>query len=272
MAQFGFMATSPDNPAYGISFRVLQYFHHLTNRCPQLSIQVFVKTLCYMCGTAFRSTYRSQFSNALDTYLEIQRRIETRLQTALGRTDRFWNIRHACIPCTYVLQNEPPLTFGTEIAIDGNNSLARMKRVAKEPNESGERESIERTDSRRIDDPMYLDRGLVDQFEGDLKSKKSKTKAAEPVSAPAAMETAPSPCPERWKNLADDSKKKGKGGFSETGLFLASCRHEAALAFCDMVESGEKFKYPFAVLNQLLDLLPGPILIGYDIGCGVSES
>ncbi|KZT31046.1 hypothetical protein SISSUDRAFT_995577, partial [Sistotremastrum suecicum HHB10207 ss-3] len=72
--------------------------------------------------------------------------------------------------------------------------------------------------------------------------------------------------------LADDSEKKGKGYFSETGLFLASCRHEAALAFCDMVESGEKFKYPLALINQLIDLLPDPLLIGYDIGCGFSES
>ncbi|KZS94709.1 hypothetical protein SISNIDRAFT_409261 [Sistotremastrum niveocremeum HHB9708] len=269
MARYGFMATSPDNPAYGISFRVLQYFVALTNRCPQLSIQAFVKTLCYMNCTAFRPSYRNQFSVAIDTYLELQRRIEQRMQSALGRTDKYWNIRHACIPCSYVLRDEPELTFGTEIAIDGNNSLARMKRLAKEPNEAGERESIERTDSRQIYDPIYLDRETVDVFEDDLKSK-AKGKGKEPTKEPVVGN--PSPCPDRWKNLADDSKKKGKGGFSETGLFLASCRHEAALAFCDMVESGEKFKYPFAVLNELLDLLPGPILIGYDIGCGVSQS
>ncbi|KZS97431.1 hypothetical protein SISNIDRAFT_406280, partial [Sistotremastrum niveocremeum HHB9708] len=31
-------------------------------------------------------------------------------------------------------------------------------------------------------------------------------------------------------------------------------------------------KYPLALINKLIDLLPDPLLIGYDIGCGFSES
>ncbi|KZS97430.1 hypothetical protein SISNIDRAFT_406211, partial [Sistotremastrum niveocremeum HHB9708] len=262
LAKHGYMATSPGNPARSFSFSVLRLYHALSNRCPQLSMQVFVKSLCYLHCVPYLASYRTQFSIAFDTYLEIQRRIEQRLNKELDRTDPNRSIQYACVPCSYVLKDEPKLTYGTLIAIDGNNSLARVKRVAKQENAEGRLESIERIDSREIHDAMYIKASYVNQFENDLKSQTKKRKEKANSDDPKVTNgdkgkgkgkekegteeedddeiEEPSPCPDRWKNLADDSEKKGKGYFSETGLFLASCRHEAALAFCDMVESGEK--------------------------------
>lgn len=42
--------------------------------------------------------------------------------------------------------------------------------------------------------------------------------------------------------------------------------------FSQIANISYRFKYPFAVLNLLLDVLPRPLLIGYDIGCGFSKS
>jgi Kyakuja-Dileera-Zisupton transposase len=49
----------------------------------------------------------------------------------------------------------------------------------------------------------------------------------------------PTPCVQRWVNLADESTKKRLGIFQKTGLFLSVCRHGMALVMCDMVQSGE---------------------------------
>ncbi|KZT31142.1 hypothetical protein SISSUDRAFT_1038663 [Sistotremastrum suecicum HHB10207 ss-3] len=48
LAKHGLMATSPGNPARAFSFSVLRFYHALSNRCPQLSMQVFVKSLCHL--------------------------------------------------------------------------------------------------------------------------------------------------------------------------------------------------------------------------------
>lgn len=49
----------------------------------------------------------------------------------------------------------------------------------------------------------------------------------------------PTPCVNRWTNLADELTKKMWGIFHETGIFLAACRHGMALLLCDMIRSGE---------------------------------
>jgi hypothetical protein len=47
------------------------------------------------------------------------------------------------------------------------------------------------------------------------------------------------PCVERWKANADDTKKGMFSCFDESGLFIAVCRHGCLITSCDMVRSGE---------------------------------
>jgi hypothetical protein len=50
----------------------------------------------------------------------------------------------------------------------------------------------------------------------------------------------PTPCIDRWKNLANEQLKKvTTGPFYQTGIFASSCRHGIALVLCDMIRSGE---------------------------------
>jgi hypothetical protein len=49
----------------------------------------------------------------------------------------------------------------------------------------------------------------------------------------------PTPCVDRWTNLADEAMKKMWGIFRETGIFVALCRHGTLLVMCDMIQSGE---------------------------------
>jgi hypothetical protein len=50
----------------------------------------------------------------------------------------------------------------------------------------------------------------------------------------------PTPCIDRWKNLANEQVKKvTTGPFNQTGIFASSCRHGVVLVLCDMIRSGE---------------------------------
>ncbi|KAF8572835.1 hypothetical protein K439DRAFT_1625499, partial [Ramaria rubella] len=80
----------------------------------------------------------------------------------------------------------------------------------------------------------------------------------------------PTPCVQRWTNLADDNTKKCLGIFRETGVFLAVCRHGTTLLVADMVQSGELAKYPLVIMSELIDTFGTRLMQGYDIGCGFS--
>ena len=46
MARNGYIGTAPLNPELAISIESLRLYHRLASRCPRLSIQAFVRTLC----------------------------------------------------------------------------------------------------------------------------------------------------------------------------------------------------------------------------------
>jgi hypothetical protein len=46
MARHGYIGSAPLHPSTAVSTRALELFHVLSNRCPQLSVQAFIKFLC----------------------------------------------------------------------------------------------------------------------------------------------------------------------------------------------------------------------------------
>ncbi|KAI8142642.1 hypothetical protein BJV82DRAFT_516081, partial [Fennellomyces sp. T-0311] len=61
--------------------------------------------------------------------------------------------------------------------------------------------------------------------------------------------------------------------FHETGLFGSVCaRHNIPLEFTNMYQSGEKFKYPLAVLDVILQKYGSNVNIMYDIACRFESS
>jgi len=49
----------------------------------------------------YHGCYRDQFSIAFDAYLDILRRIQEKMNIALGRDTKDWRLRNACPPCNY---------------------------------------------------------------------------------------------------------------------------------------------------------------------------
>ncbi|KAH8107285.1 hypothetical protein DFH11DRAFT_1549792 [Phellopilus nigrolimitatus] len=101
-------------------------------------------------------------------------------------------------------------------------------------------------------------------------SSTAQTAASTGVSVPGANEA--SPCVPRWKNMSDDSKKKMWGIFDETGIFITTCRHGVVLLICDMIQSGELWKYPLAMVNRLVDVFGKDIMNASDVGCEFSAT
>ncbi|KAL5485651.1 hypothetical protein ACEPAI_6692 [Sanghuangporus weigelae] len=242
------MATSPLHPEAAIAFDTLELFYVITSRCATLSCQSFVCSLCDLQQTVYRPTMPRMFRNAYDAYFEIRQRIDNCLDRLLFKT-KIGMIQKCCPCCAYKLDGESPLKPSVLTAMDGNESLKRVKRKKNiKADENVLSEVIELPDSQRVSSYMMIDRLTVDKFKGK------------------------SPCVDCWTNLAEDSKKQMWGIFEKTGTVVASCRHGIMLFLCDMVRSGELAKYPLALVNELIDTFGKDVMTGYDIMCGFSTT
>ncbi|KAF8517056.1 hypothetical protein BU17DRAFT_30209, partial [Hysterangium stoloniferum] len=261
----GYIGNAPLHPSHTFSIQLLRLYRTLANRTPQLSIIKFARSLCDLQLVSFPPSMRAQLSASHDVYVEIQTRISCDIQNQLGHEDN-WQLRNACPPCTYVLEDEPPLKYSIQATFDGNNSLKRIPKFLREKDSTGKVisiESLEQPDGRQRINGFYLTPGEVDKFSSEPEI---LTEGGQPTDGVDKS----NPCVERWKNLADDAVKKMWGIFDETGIFLAVCRHGTALLMCDMIKSGELAKYPLAIVNKLIDVFGVNLLLGYDIGCGFS--
>lgn len=211
---------------------------------------------------------------AFDVYMEVRHRIDKRLDELLFK-DEITKFQHACPSCTYKTANEPQLKYSMLACMDGNESLKRVLRTRK--GREGEPVGVERLDTRHRESHLFLRAEEVDVYKDEVKRRQPPPIAAQ--TTPDAQETAEdggksdeeeeeeegeavrrvsleegddegspvdgvtdeSPCADRWSNLAAEAKKRMWGIFSETGIFLAACRHGVVLQLCDMIRSGELY-------------------------------
>ncbi|THU93778.1 hypothetical protein K435DRAFT_820167 [Dendrothele bispora CBS 962.96] len=258
----GLFPCSPSKPSVVVTARTLEYYRVLFLRCPRLSIQPFVKTLCDIHGVPYRSYLGQQFSICFDLYLDVLSRIKTRVKKVLGRNSSNWRLENACPACEYNLEGEKELKFKMMCCMDGNDSLKRVHRKGAAVDEGGNEvpgcsPSRERMDSRIGGGDYYLTREEVDSF--------SKALSQDIVDELSEKDT---PCSPRWKNMNDKATASMWGVFDETGVFLCLCRHGFVLLIADMVKSGEQAKYALAIVDRLIDTLGERLAVGYDIGYG----
>ncbi|TFK59396.1 hypothetical protein BDN72DRAFT_780810, partial [Pluteus cervinus] len=253
----GFIPSAPEKPKFLISIRVLQLYHAMQLRCPQMSVQPFVKSLCGLHGSAYRPTLCEQFTICYDAFIAVREGARARALAAVGRGGPDWRLKNACPCCCYKLSEEPKLTFEMLITMDGNNSL---KRVLRRDPKGGE--SVERVDTRCVGGDYYLPRDDVDRWA------KGKGLAKGNGAQVCGRHFNPSGCSDRWKNLTESITSKMWSVFDETGIFTSLCRHGFVLVLADMVQSGELSKYPLAVVSKLLEVFGADLGSGYDIGCG----
>lgn len=183
---------------------------------------------------------------AYDVYLELNRRINSRLDKFLGRDMDNWRILNSCPACQYSLVDEPPLEFSFLCACDGNNSAKLVDPAIR----SGE----ERPDPRSGMSSIWLTESYVDQFKDEVRSARARQGQRQPASSdpddpwidePDSNDSAEpsSVCVDRWRNAAPESRKKMFAIFKQSGIFVTVCRHGFLLTICDMVRSGELYVF-----------------------------
>jgi hypothetical protein len=97
----------------------------------------------------------------------VRRLTDQRVKTALGRESSDWRLRHCCPACTYHLEGEKKLPFNILFAMDGNDSLKRVRRgspMAPDPGGGSHemRPSNERPDNRTCGEEYFLSSKVVD--------------------------------------------------------------------------------------------------------------
>ncbi|KAJ7195687.1 hypothetical protein GGX14DRAFT_537230 [Mycena pura] len=261
---FRLIPCSPFGPKLAVTTRVLEMFRINRLRCPTLSIQSWVKSLCDLHGRVFQPYLVQQFTICFDLYLETLRTVDERVAKALGRDGPDWRLKNCCPACTYKLEGEDKLIFSMLMTMDGNDSLKRILRKDKTFDEEGNstRGRSQRNDPRTEGSggDYFLSRERVDLW--------SKEVLQGLVDVPVYDPAENSACQERWKNLKEEMTSRMWGIFDETGVFLSLCRHGFVLVLADMVKSGELAKYPLAVVEAVLDAFGPDVGGGYDIGCG----
>ncbi|KAG6824531.1 hypothetical protein H0H92_006579, partial [Tricholoma furcatifolium] len=262
----GLLPTAPLKPSFAFSIRVMELYRTTSLRCPHLTIEPFVKSLCDLHKIPFRQYLAQQFTFALDLYIAIRTNIRRRVDAALGCDVEKWRLKNACPACTYKLEEEGNLIFKMLFTMDGNDSLKRLRRSvnvlatdedSEAPPQMGE--SRARQDSRTVSGDRYLKREDVDRW--------VKATMEEELADISKEELEDNPCAGRWTNMINEVTAKMWGIFDETGVFLALCRHGFTLLIADMVQSGELSKYPLAIVSALLDAFGDDLGGGYDIGC-----
>ncbi|KAJ7734622.1 hypothetical protein B0H16DRAFT_1695815 [Mycena metata] len=216
----GLFPCAPYDPSVVITARALEFFRVAHARCPRLSIQTFIKSICDLHG--------------------IRRKTRNRVLQTLGRLGKEWRLKHVCPCCTYHLVDDPEMTFSMLATFDGNESLRRVARKVMNPDGSVDVEDDtgeplppklkERTDTRDAGEGYFIDREAVDKWA------KKKLANLLPTDKSAGESV---PCADRWKNMINDITSKMWGIFDETGIFLALCRHGFVLLLADMIRSGE---------------------------------
>ncbi|KAG8704171.1 hypothetical protein FRC08_002384 [Ceratobasidium sp. 394] len=246
----GYLAPTPSKPSMAISLQVLDILAAVQRRGPAVSIQVMAKAFCDLRNVPYKKHFRTQLASALDAYLLIQRRVQHRLDIALGRDTPDWRMLNSCPACNYTLADEPSLKYSRLVTCDGNDSA---KRCAGAGN----------ADRRAYNSSYYITRDQVDKFKNEVPSRRAAT------SSQAAKEEEPTECEKRWKNakINNDPDGKPKPVFDETGIFISTCRHSFILTVCDMIRSGEQAKYCLATIDKLISVYGPDIIMGYDIGC-----
>ncbi|KAF8525692.1 hypothetical protein JB92DRAFT_2701185, partial [Gautieria morchelliformis] len=223
----GLLGASPLEPELAIPIPTLELYRRCRLRCPQFSVQQWMKVLCDLANINYTSTLREQFSDAFDAYLNILRHVDKTLKMALGRDGPTWRILHSCPPCQYKLEGEAPLNPSIMGALDGNNSLKRFVRADRQ------------SDTLTFNSDYFLSRETVDQFAHEVK-RKVKTSDKESVKGdPTDGHSSVATCSDRWRAAMANTLKGMYNAFEETGVFVSVCRHGFIWTIVDMIRSGE---------------------------------
>jgi hypothetical protein len=118
----GLVAGTPVCPKLAFTVDVLDVFYHLRRQQPSFGVRGFVKAVCafqQVCNPLlsplqtnvrqfkYVSSMDQLFSRAFDVFSEVQRRLQARDDTALGRDSPNWQMKYGCPACGFEVRFPP---------------------------------------------------------------------------------------------------------------------------------------------------------------------
>jgi hypothetical protein len=140
------------------------------------------------------------------------------------------------------LKDEPYLRYRRMFAMDGNNSLKRIRQVG----------SRAIADHRVFESDYFLSHQYVNKYADEVKRKAPTSsptgdaddtpethlpEEGDPTDGPQPGVTVA--CADNWKASQANDLRRMWNIYEETGIFAAACRHGMILWLADMVRSGE---------------------------------
>ncbi|KAJ6600154.1 hypothetical protein B0H10DRAFT_2231026 [Mycena sp. CBHHK59/15] len=184
LLRHGYLGGSPERPSIAFSIRTLEIYRQIHRVCPRYTIDSLAKTLSYLHKVPRKAYLAEQLTTTYDAYLAILRRVDIRVQNALGR-DKTWLSKNVCPPCFYKVKDELPLKFSFLASMDGNNSLKLV--------DSTFRAGHPRFDDRKSNSFRWLTPTEVDKYRDEVKTapKVSMATTASLAAVTAALATPP---------------------------------------------------------------------------------
>ncbi|TEB36285.1 hypothetical protein FA13DRAFT_1903597 [Coprinellus micaceus] len=259
LTAWGYLPTTPVNTSLAISLKTLQCYKYLCQRKASFSVEAFAKVLCDLYGHPFRRRWSKALVAAFDVFVSITVVIEKRVDAVLKHDTENWRVCNTCPACFYELEGEPSLCYRVLCAVDGNTSLKRLI-------DKGTTDARKYAEATYIIPPAEVDAMdkksshvnaiVAEAQQGDDNAKPDSDRSGGLLEVDELEvdngDTKASDCTRNWKAAQSDSSKKAMGFFDEIGVFACVCRHGIVLWMADMIQSGELFKYPLAIVNRAL--------------------
>ncbi|KIJ29578.1 hypothetical protein M422DRAFT_54124 [Sphaerobolus stellatus SS14] len=111
LLRYGCLGTAPLSPHSAFSLRTLSQYHEAHHVCPRLSKEAEIRAMCNINKTPNQKSLADQFRITYDAYFEILDRVQTQVNTVLGRDKPNWRALNVCPACDYRLEGEPSLKY-----------------------------------------------------------------------------------------------------------------------------------------------------------------
>ncbi|KAJ7698303.1 hypothetical protein B0H17DRAFT_1196887 [Mycena rosella] len=195
LLKHGYLGASPEKVSLAFPIRLFEVYRQIHRVCPRYSIGALSTTLTNLHKGPRQPSLAERLSTAYDAYLELVRRVDSRVHAAMGR-DNAWYIQNVCAPCLYKVQNEAPLKFSWLACMDGNSSLKLVDATF--------RSGSVRPDNRASTSFRWLTPAQVDVFKDEvvdvqkkarLSKKKKPAQSTEPATPDATNANTTMPAP-----------------------------------------------------------------------------
>ncbi|KAH9808074.1 hypothetical protein DFH28DRAFT_911363 [Melampsora americana] len=268
LVEMGFIGATPVHPRTAFSIRLLRthhvYWKHMTTPTQGFALALDellddFNPLIEVKGTGRPRDWRTPLGVAIDAYRDILKQIR-QLEFEKMQLDALGQLAANCPRC-----------FGPPVGVTQPEEPDIV--VCQDGNFQQKRHATASVPIPGYDPPvpeLFIPPSEVHEMANEL------TRLTNRNTIGAADEDHEHPCTESHKAADDMRSSNHFKGYEQTGLFVMGCRHDHALRFIDIVQSGEKSYFALTMMKWIYKTLAlrnhtNKVAFLYDIGCNTEK-